>query len=576
MAEFITVGSSGAFQLESAANYSLRTTHEGGQTVYYSTSPRVSSTINDGSLTTGLSFTFTGRRFFITQSGTGTQGSSASLRLDNVPVLGESVPVTISFSVTTYGGADPTGVVDATSAIQSTINACAGAGGGIVFLPAGTYKCLGGLTLPKDAAVNLIGAGMRSTTLSFPNDLGANVYGLGTTGTSTRLRNRLEDFTVVGPTTGTLGVIPANMKGIFAADNFRFTRVRSYGTLAGVDNQGDHITYRDCDFGGYYSILFGSPVSGGAVNRGNSLVEGCDLSGALRASLAITTGNAIEGGTFLQTHFGFAPYGIELVDDASNRIYATQIGTCTFTDCAFEQIGNCGIFDSGTGGGFGGLNALRFTNCGGPIQSDTYRIGAAAKDYAIDVKTIADLVIEGGGSSVGGFAGSPFAVGFIRASGELDNVVWFNAQSVLDVANSSGKPIFETTVANGVMYAGRMVCGLIRNEVGSIAAGELMEWADYSGTARGQKYVGGGGGVPAGVAVNARGAGKIVPVAMAGQLLSNVDVGTAARTYLVPSATSGKMQAGIATAQPRVGISETAESGGQLRAHLNLPGAWPT
>lgn len=42
-------------------------------------------------------------------------------------------------TVTTYG-ADPTGISDSSSAIQAAINAAATAGGGVVFLPVGTYR----------------------------------------------------------------------------------------------------------------------------------------------------------------------------------------------------------------------------------------------------------------------------------------------------------------------------------------------------------------------------------------------------------------------------------------------------
>ena len=55
---------------------------------------------------------------------------------------GEEVLPTITgpiFDVTQYG-ADPTGANDSTTAIQSAINAAATAGGGVVFLPAGTFR----------------------------------------------------------------------------------------------------------------------------------------------------------------------------------------------------------------------------------------------------------------------------------------------------------------------------------------------------------------------------------------------------------------------------------------------------
>ena len=53
------------------------------------------------------------------------------------------LPVTppgLTYNAVTGYGADPTGAVDSTVAIQNAINAAASAGGGIVWLPAGTYR----------------------------------------------------------------------------------------------------------------------------------------------------------------------------------------------------------------------------------------------------------------------------------------------------------------------------------------------------------------------------------------------------------------------------------------------------
>lgn len=59
-------------------------------------------------------------------------------------------------SVVSYG-ADPTGVADSTSAIQDCIDAVTAAGGGEVFIPAGTYRMDTYCTVPYD----LTGSGLR-------------------------------------------------------------------------------------------------------------------------------------------------------------------------------------------------------------------------------------------------------------------------------------------------------------------------------------------------------------------------------------------------------------------------------
>jgi hypothetical protein len=73
------------------------------------------------------------------------------------------------FDVTAYG-ADPTGIADSTAAIQNAINAATAAGGGVVWLPAGTFRISPQGTNPyalRIAAANLVlrGAGRDHTFL---------------------------------------------------------------------------------------------------------------------------------------------------------------------------------------------------------------------------------------------------------------------------------------------------------------------------------------------------------------------------------------------------------------------------
>ncbi|HCN75938.1 MAG TPA: hypothetical protein DIT13_01940 [Verrucomicrobiales bacterium] len=64
--------------------------------------------------------------------------SFAGYRRGEVPL--PVTPPGLTYNAVTTYGADPTGAVDSTVAIQSAINAAAAAGGGIVWLPAGLYK----------------------------------------------------------------------------------------------------------------------------------------------------------------------------------------------------------------------------------------------------------------------------------------------------------------------------------------------------------------------------------------------------------------------------------------------------
>jgi hypothetical protein len=66
-------------------------------------------------------------------------------------------------------GADPRGIEDSSAAIQATIDSVSQAGGGVVLLPAGSYRCDGLLTLTTSGVV-IRGAGPEQTFLWFTRD----------------------------------------------------------------------------------------------------------------------------------------------------------------------------------------------------------------------------------------------------------------------------------------------------------------------------------------------------------------------------------------------------------------------
>jgi Pectate lyase superfamily protein len=76
------------------------------------------------------------------------------------------------FNVLIYG-ADPTGAADSTAKIQAAINACATAGGGIVYFPSGTYKITSTLTVGNATQVKTTLTGASGTTLNCPAGTGA-------------------------------------------------------------------------------------------------------------------------------------------------------------------------------------------------------------------------------------------------------------------------------------------------------------------------------------------------------------------------------------------------------------------
>ena len=69
------------------------------------------------------------------------------------------------FDVTTFG-ADRTGAADSTAAIQLAIDAAGDAGGGVVFVPAGMYRCDGALSITESSIV-LRGEGPAKSRVYF-------------------------------------------------------------------------------------------------------------------------------------------------------------------------------------------------------------------------------------------------------------------------------------------------------------------------------------------------------------------------------------------------------------------------
>lgn len=75
-------------------------------------------------------------------------------------------PPGATFDVVAGYGADPTGTSDSTAAIQQAIDAAEAAGGGIVSIPAGTYRCDGTLEVAASRVV-IRGAGESASKIYF-------------------------------------------------------------------------------------------------------------------------------------------------------------------------------------------------------------------------------------------------------------------------------------------------------------------------------------------------------------------------------------------------------------------------
>lgn len=165
----VSVNSTTPVSFPASPSSQATVTNVGPEAVYYKSESNVSSTSNDGKLASGESLAYSsGVRWFISAStsrlfasyipnastdlATQAELESVDTQLDNLAI----------FNVKDYG-AKGDGATDDATAIQKALDAANTAGGGLVFLPKGTY--IVGKTLEVDNFVTLAAAGARLSTL---------------------------------------------------------------------------------------------------------------------------------------------------------------------------------------------------------------------------------------------------------------------------------------------------------------------------------------------------------------------------------------------------------------------------
>lgn len=221
--------------------------------------------------------------------------------------------------------ADPTGVTDATSAIQAAVTA-AGAkgttGGGIVFIPTGTYKVTGVITVP--AHVSIIGAGALATLI---NKSGATrTFDVGVSGTNSYgcrisdLRIELSDINDAGiRLIGTVGAVLSNLfiEGPIAASRNNIGVEISGGTVSSYYNKIDTVL---CNH-----MHIGFKLTHATLNSTQHTFINCSSNGDLVAgpdttSVGLEVENTEGTGTiWLGGYFEHCRYGVR-----------TEVGAATF------------------------------------------------------------------------------------------------------------------------------------------------------------------------------------------------------------------------------------------------------
>ena len=168
-------------------------------------------------------------------------------------------------SVTQFD-ADPTGITDSTEAIQSAINRVKARGGGVVYLPPGTYKTSSVLTLASGTGVKILGAGPGVSTIA-SSSTSANGLTLSSCTSCT-----VENLTVYSTSTTSGTSITISSGNTILVNN-----VAAGNAVIGIDVTGSFITLRDCLLSsisgasgrGIRSAAAGAFISGGQTIAGS-------------------------------------------------------------------------------------------------------------------------------------------------------------------------------------------------------------------------------------------------------------------------------------------------------------------
>jgi Pectate lyase superfamily protein len=196
-----------------------------------------------------------------------------------------------TLSVVSYGGADPTGAADATSAFQQTVNQMAALGGGTVVIPPGTFSISGTVTFPP--LVSLRGAGVV-TAIVGTGASGQILFSIGD-GTAAPKNLTYEGFFISfsHPQSAGAGILVRNCHDIFLRNIVIFSS-NTYAAIqlnSGPQQYGYHLDGIEIGNGAYGIIIGGDPS--GIVQE--VWINDCIIAGQTQASISVRNGSGIYG-----------------------------------------------------------------------------------------------------------------------------------------------------------------------------------------------------------------------------------------------------------------------------------------
>ena len=203
-------------------------------------------------------------------------------------------------NVTSYG-ADPTGASDSTSAFENAIAAAASAGGGVVYIPGGTYTISSTLTCTT-VPVYFVGDGAWATIISFAGTGDCfRIYDSSTYGGRKKFGGGVVGLTIDGTKAG------AGSAGLHVGDLLQYELDLTVQNFSGAGSIGVHLDnnyyWTEQLFGRIYAqyctshVVFDWTTSTSTTSSGS--FERCDLDIYVNQDSAKFDGVVFQNGAFV-------------------------------------------------------------------------------------------------------------------------------------------------------------------------------------------------------------------------------------------------------------------------------------
>jgi hypothetical protein len=211
-----------------------------------------------------------------------------------------------------------------------------------VIVPPGYIICRQQLEWPITRAVHLCGGGLGDqqvtsvSTIYFDTDLGAGSYALDLN--LTPYPYQITDLAFIGPgasiSSTNQGSQVAQMDGIKCNTRGFMQNLRVAAFNSGFYVQNDHQEWRSCNLAGNtYAMNFGENGVGGT---GDLVIDRCYLTNCTRASIAVSSTNALANALFTQGHAGACPFGIWRYPSPGTACVGSVGAGATLTNVAMD------------------------------------------------------------------------------------------------------------------------------------------------------------------------------------------------------------------------------------------------